>query len=149
MTLSDRSGVPYNTVRRIANGQVDKPTLETVLAIPPGGRKPTGRGSICERILSGTRGLFSHSQEASQTQFVTDHVIDSLKDDQVAYRIFSVAGTCKLCASAGGTSKDNLANGLEKVQAMIEEGFLYEDDKGVFRTVVREYCFHYGYSRDS
>ena len=93
MTLSDRSGVPYNTVRRIANGQVDKPTLETVLAIL---RVVESRQGVVQSVKEyypelGT--FFSHSQEASQTQFVTDHVIDSLVDDQVAYRIFSVAGT--------------------------------------------------------
>ncbi len=138
MTLSDRSGVPYNTVRRIANGQVDKPTLETVLAILRVVESRKGVVDSVKEYYPELGEFFSSSQEASQTQMVTDHLVDSMVDDQVTYRIFSVAGTHQ------GTNRQDIQrqfgeNGVDKLKMMLDDGFLYEDESGTVRTVVREY----------
>ena len=88
MTLSDRSGVPYNTIRRIANGQVDKPTLETVLAVLRVVENRQGVVESVRQFYPDLGDLFSTTTEASETQMLTDNTIDSMMSDQINYRIF-------------------------------------------------------------
>ncbi|MFW7380842.1 MAG: hypothetical protein ACOH5I_18650 [Oligoflexus sp.] len=138
MTLSDRSGVPYNTIRRIANGQVDKPTLETVLAVLRVVENRQGVIHSVKQYYPELGELFSATQTASETQAVTDYLIDSLFQDQVNYRIFSLAGT------RAGTNRQDIQrmfgeNGITKLNGMLDEEVLCEDGTGTIRTVVREY----------
>jgi len=138
MTLSDRSGVPYNTIRRIANGQVDRPTLETVLAVLRVVENRQGVINSVKQYYPELGELLSATQEASQTQVVTDHLIDSLLHDSINYRIFSLAGT------RAGTNRADIQrmfgeDGVGKLDHMIDDEFLCEDGTGKIRTLAREY----------
>lgn len=138
MTLSDRSGVPYNTIRRISNGQVEKPTLETVLAVLRVVENRQGVVESVRQFYPDLGDLFSSTTQASETQMLTDNTIDSMMSDQINYRIFSLAGT------RVGVARDKIQkmfgeDGLQKLDSMIEMGILVEDDSKRVHTVSREY----------
>lgn len=138
MTLSDRSGVPYNTVRRIANGKVDKPTLETVLAVLRVVETREGVIKSMKKYYPDLGDFLSQSQNACRTELMTDNLIDSVTRDPVSYRIFSLAGT------KAGTTRTDInrlfgEHGIEKLNEMIENEIIIENDDRRIRTITTEY----------
>jgi len=138
MTLSTKSGVPYNTVRRLANGQVDKPTLETVLAILNVVESRANLVKTVERFFPGIGNLIASVHTATGSTAITDAMVDMMSEDQVSFRIYSLAGT------RVGTTREDVRqlfgeDGLNKLAALVEQGMVVDNCKGVLHTPDLEY----------
>lgn len=138
MTLSERSGVPYNTLRRVSNGKVDKPTLETSLAIL---KVVEPRHKMIDSVTKFYPELgkfLAASNDASMVDKMTDQLIDGTAKDPVSYWIFSNAST------RSGTTEADIkrlfgTNGIQKLRRMMTQLIVYRDEKGIIRSLDGEY----------
>lgn len=136
MTLSDRSGVPYNTIRRISNGQVEKPNFETVLAILKVVESRQKALTTVRNYYPELADFLSESEPSTpeNPSRAQQKVFDSLIDDGISYRIYCLAST--RC----GTSTEQIERllgeeGLGKLQILMDGGLLYLDNLGMIRSI--------------
>ena len=120
MVLSDKSGVPYNTVRRLSYGKVERPSLETVFSLLKTIESRSDLASVMSRFYPGLGAILAVDSQNPAAS--VDFLVHLLKDP-VTCAIYQLA------SQNHGVDEAYLSeaygeDGIERVNELLNLGFL-------------------------
>lgn len=146
ITLSDKSGIHYNTLARILKGRVESPSLETTLGI----LKVCGAGHNASEVLRSyfpdydvILDMMQAEQDSERDVFLEVH---RLLDDEISFRILLLARTRQgVTTEAIGAKFGEL--GKSRLETLIQRNWLLVED-GVVKAHARPLGIDFKNNRD-